>query len=178
MTVLQHPSNEVNIVRAHYLQIMRPASMVAQHTKPQLVLLLVCCLSLNALFGKAQNVLVFRVGAVLGNQGSCSEHEEIHYGYEFFVRTLNLRPMYVVDRVGNRLKLELEYERRNHGCNLQTQKQMLAETLSRVHFLLGSTTALGNEESFMAHNASRLVYHCCKCLPSPWHLTALHAQPP
>uniref|UniRef100_A0A7S3VRG4 Guanylate cyclase domain-containing protein n=1 Tax=Dunaliella tertiolecta TaxID=3047 RepID=A0A7S3VRG4_DUNTE len=125
-----------------------------------------CLLASTVLYSAvSESDLVFRVGAVIGKINQCSEMNDAHLGYKLFADMLDSsdKPLFVRDAAGAERRIRFNYTRYDDDCESKKHNALIQTLINedKVHFLFGSTPVFAEQESVLANDAQRLLYHCC-----------------
>uniref|UniRef100_A0A7S3VR18 Guanylate cyclase domain-containing protein n=1 Tax=Dunaliella tertiolecta TaxID=3047 RepID=A0A7S3VR18_DUNTE len=113
----------------------------------------------------SQSELVFRVGAVIGMVDQCAEINDAHNGYQLFANMLDNpdTSLFIKDQTGTKHRIRFNYTRYDDNCESEKHNALIQTLINedKVHFLFGSTPVFAEQESVLANDAQRLLYHCC-----------------
>eukprot|EP00200_Dunaliella_tertiolecta_P013370 CAMPEP_0202395072 /NCGR_PEP_ID=MMETSP1127-20130417/93776_1 /ASSEMBLY_ACC=CAM_ASM_000462 /TAXON_ID=3047 /ORGANISM="Dunaliella tertiolecta, Strain CCMP1320" /LENGTH=665 /DNA_ID=CAMNT_0048997749 /DNA_START=800 /DNA_END=2794 /DNA_ORIENTATION=- len=90
---------------------------------------------------------------------------DAHLGYKLFADMLDSsdKPLFVRDAAGAERRIRFNYTRYDDDCESKKHNALIQTLINedKVHFLFGSTPVFAEQESVLANDAQRLLYHCC-----------------
>eukprot|EP00983_Pelagomonas_calceolata_P127679 1161431-Pelagomonas_calceolata.AAC.2 len=114
---------------------------------------------------------------------ACTGIADAHLGYKFAVDRMNgvsgstplseqkrrglVTQMFIKDAEGNEHRVSFNYTRVAYRCfdnfvdNFALHQGLMSDLVNQTHFLLGSSPVQASIENAIAHEARKLLYHCC-----------------